>query len=170
MFWFFCSHASKLKITYSLWLTPDRRRYDRRSQTTISNGAIFSSTALFVIALYCSCWIKLSRFSIDPLKTNFPLMFKNSMQHRCSIAPPRFSVLRFTFTPAKIQACVTLLRDHKYISIVLIKRRHSYQFASGIKPSSPSARIFAANQVRIFIVIILFCCCLLYTSPSPRDA
>ena len=62
----------------------------------------------------------------------------------------------FTFTPAKIQACVTLLRDHKYISIVLIKRKHSYQFARGIKPSSPSARVFAANQVRIFIVI--FCC------------
>ena len=151
MFWFFCSHARKLKVTYSLCVTPDRRRYDRRSRSTISNGAIFSSTALFVMALYSSCWIKLSRFSIDPSKTNFPLTFKNSMQHRFSIA----WILRlamFTFTPAKIQACVTLLRDHKYISIVLIKRKHSYQFASGIKPSSPSARVFAANQVRIFTV------------------
>ena len=61
---------------------------------TIDGPDRSSSTALFVMALYSSCLIKLSRFSIDPSKTYFPLTFKNSMQHRCSIAPPGFSVLR----------------------------------------------------------------------------
>ena len=89
---FFCSHASKLKITFSLCVTPDRRRYDRPLH--LSNGAAFSSTALFVMVLYSSCWIIQLRFSIDPSKTNFPRMFNNSMQQRCSIAPPRFSILQ----------------------------------------------------------------------------
>ena len=43
----------------------------------------------------------------------------------------------FRFAPARIQACVTRApRDYKYISILLLKRKHSHQFASGIKSSS----------------------------------
>ena len=78
--------------TYSLCVTPDRRRYNRPLH--LINGATFSSTALFVMALYSSCWIMRSRFSIDPSKTNFRWRFNNSMQQRYSIAPPRFSVLQ----------------------------------------------------------------------------
>ena len=42
---------------------------------------------------------------------------ENSMQQQRSIVPPRLAM--FTFTPAKIQACVTRASgDHKYISIL----------------------------------------------------
>ena len=108
----------------------------------------FSSTALFVMALYSSCRIIQSRFSIDPSKTNFPLMFKNSMQQRCSIAPPRFSVLQCLHLHSRRYKLVLHVRL-EIISIFLYfyeKQKHSYQFASGIKPSSLSARVFAANQ------------------------
>ena len=32
------------------------------------------------------------------------------------------------------------------IFLYFLKRKHFYQFASGVKPSSLSARVFAANQ------------------------
>ena len=145
MFWFFCSHASKLKIIYSLCAIPNRRRNDRPLH--LSNFSTFSSTALFVMALYSLCWIIQSRFSIDASKTNLSWMFNNSMQQRCSIAPPWFSVLQcLHLHPRRYKAVTRASWDRKNISIVLLKRKHSYQFASGIKPSSLSARVFPANQ------------------------
>ena len=153
MFWFFCSNASKLKITFSLCVTPDRRRYHRFLH--LSNDATCSSKALFVMALYSSCWFIRSKFSIDSSKANFSWMFKNSMQQRLNsmqqqLNSANIAILRlakFTLTPAKIHACVTHAPwDHKYISILLLKRKHSYQFASGIKPFSLSARVFSANE------------------------
>ena len=125
MFWFFCSHASKLKITFSLCVTPDRRWYDRPLH--LRNSATFSSTALFVMALYSSCLIIQSRFSIDPSKTNFPWMSNNSMQQRCSIAPPRFSVLQcLHLHPRRYKLVFTRASwVRKYISILLLKRKHS---------------------------------------------
>ena len=75
----------------------------------------------------------------------FHRSIENAMQQQRSIAPLRLAM--FTFTPAKIQACVIRASgDHRYISILLLKRKHSYQFASGVKPSSLSARVFAGNQ------------------------
>ena len=142
MLWFFFSHASKLKITYSLCIL------------LIGFGTIdhcISATARHSQAQPCSwwlyacssCWIIQPRFSIDPLKTNFPWMFNNSMQQRCSIVPPRFSVLQCLHLHLRRYKLVL----HVRLEIISIsKRKHSYQFASGIKPSSLSARVFAGNQ------------------------
>jgi len=140
MFWFFCSHASTLKITYSLCVTPDRRRYDRPF-LHLSNGATFSSTA--------SCWILQSKFSIDPSKTNFPWMFKKSMQQRCSIAPPRFSVLQcLHFHPRRyilvLHMLLEIMSIFLYKNILTILRVESNHL------------LCHQESIRIFIVI--FCC------------
>ena len=135
MLWFFFSHASKLKITYSLCVL------------LIGFGTIdhcISATARHSQAQPCSsCWIIQPRFSIDPLKTKFPWMFNNSMQQRCSIVPPGFSVLQcLHLHPRRYKLAL-----HVRLEIIsILKRKHSYQFASGIKPSSLSARVFAGNQ------------------------
>ena len=75
-------------------------------------------------------------------------MFNNSMQQRCSLAPPRFCGLQCLHLYPRRYKLVL----HVHLSIISIflyfylKRKHSYQFASGIKPSSLSARVFAGNQ------------------------